>query len=417
MGVYYDERRGFRFDFRLYKKRHTSPRGFATEDDAAAAETALRQQLMLRAAGVLKVTRVDVSPKFQHWAGIYSTYVHEQHAIGEIKRPDEIDHNLRAILRFFGARPTSTPATKTGPAAQLPRKSHTHAPYHDLHLRDPIDDPSWVRRFDEWMSREGLAASTRGHYLTTVSRMYWLAMQAEYRREAGDLPYNPFRDRPRGKWKRRTVTVSPDQLDAWVKSASYHARLAIAIAALAPKFRLANILALEWNGRHSSVDFERRVITIWQHKTDASGDALVAPMSAQLERILRDARRRHPRQQRVIVYRNRPVKSIAGAVKAAAKASGLKWGRQGGVTFHTIRHAMSTLMAQMKIGPEQRQGVTGRRNLAMEMWYTHLQADDARPTAESLSEALPLELSVTSGPTRARRRAGVTPGVTTKEDR
>lgn len=42
------------------------------------------------------------------------------------------------------------------------------------------------------------------------------------------------------------VTISLDDLRSWLANASYHVRLAVAIAALAPKLRLANVLALTW---------------------------------------------------------------------------------------------------------------------------------------------------------------------------
>jgi hypothetical protein len=55
---------------------------------------------------------------------------------------------------------------------------------------------------------------------------------------------NPFRDVPRETVVERTVTISLADLRSWLTHASYHVRLAVAIAALAPKLRLANVLAL-----------------------------------------------------------------------------------------------------------------------------------------------------------------------------
>jgi len=50
------------------------------------------------------------------------------------------------------------------------------------------------------------------------------------------------------------VTISVEDLRGWLKNASYHIRLAVAIAALAPKLRLANVLALTWQ-EHIDPDF------------------------------------------------------------------------------------------------------------------------------------------------------------------
>ena len=53
-------------------------------------------------------------------------------------------------------------------------------------------------------------------------------------------------------------------LRSWLTHASYHVRLAVAIAALAPKLRLANVLALTWQ---EHLDPELRFITVRQHET------------------------------------------------------------------------------------------------------------------------------------------------------
>lgn len=388
-------RGGYRYDFVLYGNRYTAPRGFDRKSDSEDAERELRRRIMLQSAGVA-VPQNLTSPRFANWAGVYKTWVNAQARLGLIKRPEIIADNISSVLRFCGRKPVD-------PTAYV----HETAPYLDLTLADFIQDPSLIRRWEQWLTDEGLAGSTRNHYNTTMSRMYWLAMQAEYRDASGAPPYNPFRDRPRAKWKRRTATLTADDIQRWIAHASYHARLAIAIATLNPKFRLKNILQLEW----SDVDLEQGLIRVWDHKTDSSGEALVAAMPAQLLEILDDARTRHPNAKRVILYHGRPVKSIDEAVKNAAIAAGLNWGRAGGVTFHSIRHFASTQMAQLQIPPDHRQNVTGRRDLKMEMWYTHLFPEDGRAHAETLSAAVPIAAAVTAGPIRIHR-----PKPTTSDD-
>lgn len=245
-------RGGYRYDFELFGQRHRSPRGFDTKQESDDAEAALRRRLKLEKAGVAVLPPSSTSPKFGNWGGVYSAWVHSRHKLGLLKAPEAIDVNISSVLRFFGARPT-----KAGDYV------HPTAPYHNLTLADPIAAPSWIRRFDEWLETEGLAGGTRNHYNTTLRRMYWLAMQAEYRDESGAPPYNPFQDRPRYKWKRRTATLTPDQIVAWISRASFHTRIALSIATLNPKFQLQNILQLEW----TDVNFEHRLIRVWTTRT------------------------------------------------------------------------------------------------------------------------------------------------------
>ena len=82
---------------------------------------------------------------------------------------------------------------------------------------------------------------------------------------------------------------------------SYHVRLAVAIAALAPKLRLASVLALTWS---ENIDADFRFITVRRHKTVTRvRRPQVVPISEQLRSILHDARRRT--HTHVVEYRGR----------------------------------------------------------------------------------------------------------------
>jgi hypothetical protein len=70
-------------------------------------------------------------------------------------------------------------------------------------------------------------------------------------RAANGVTLNPLRDVPRETVVERIVTISVEDLRGWLKNASYHVRLAVAIAALAPKLRLVNVLALTWPSENS----------------------------------------------------------------------------------------------------------------------------------------------------------------------
>jgi hypothetical protein len=64
--------------------------------------------------------------------------------------------------------------------------------------------------------------------------------------------------------RRSAPLPSPSKTSASGAAASYHVRLAVAIAALAPKLRCASLLALTWS---ENIDADFRFISVRRHKT------------------------------------------------------------------------------------------------------------------------------------------------------
>ena len=208
------------------------------------------------------------------------------------------------------------------------------------------------------MEARGSAPRTRNHYRSVVSRMYAVALLPKFRAATG-ITVNPMVGVPRDRTESRTVTVTLDELQQWLSVASYHVRLAVGIAALAPKLRLQNILALTWADH---LDPDLTYITVEHHKTAGrTGLPLVVPISEQLRTILRDARTRN-RGAYVVEYRGGPVTSIRDGVRLAAERAGLTYGRdRGGVTFHTLRHSMGHHAGRVGDAGEPAQGGHGAR--------------------------------------------------------
>jgi integrase len=221
-------------------------------------------------------------------------------------RPECLEHNLRTILRFWGARPKGD--------------THVTDPFHDLRLHHPIRDPIWIERFEAWMRGRGSSPQTRNHYRSVPRGMYETALLPAYRTASG-ISLNPFRDLPRETVVERTVTISIEDLRSWLKNASYHVRLAVAIAALAPKLRLANVLALTW--------------------------------------------------------------------------------KDGGATFHTLRHTAASLLAELGEPEAIRKEVMGHRDIATTQRYTHLRPVHEIPAHERLADAVPIADLVTAPRKRA----------------
>lgn len=381
----------YRYDFRYLGRRYTSPRTFPTQVEARDAEAEHRRRLRRAAAGLEEPgTRATLA--IADWAEIYMAHLAKRGRISDLAT---VEHVLRVVLRFWGRKP----------ARDL--KVHERGPYHDLCLRDPIDDPRHLLAFEDWMLKRGIAGATRNRYRTAMSRLYVVAMRPEFRTTTG-VTMNPFlaleRDQPRG----RTVTLTLAQLRAVLAAASPHLRLAIAIAALAPKLRLGNVLALRWD---THVDPALTTITVQEHKTArVTGRPLVTPISAQLRGILEAARRRQPRGVPwVIHYRRQAVRTIDTGLKAACEAAGVPYGLRAGATFHTIRHTAATLLAALGVPEGLRKDVLGHKAIATTQLYTHLQPAHLVAPLEQLSVALPIddllvEPAVGTRSSRPRRR-------------
>jgi integrase len=403
MSVYRGTRqRTYRYKFRYARKPYRGNTYQQNETDARLVEAKKKLELRQRRGGIAEP---GPAPTFTEWAGVYYGWVTKRRR-PPIRRPEKIDELLRVVLRFWGARPSAP--------SKIP--ADEECPYHDLTLQDPIDNPSWILEFDEWMDRRGIAGGTRNHYNTTLRRLYVVALLPEYRQLAGGLTMNPFAGRPREPLVTRKVALTPALVLTWLEAMSYHARLAVAIAALAPKLRLRNVLELRWQAH---LDRELTTISAWNHKSVSRTEApLVVPISAQLRTILQDARTRHRRATHVVTYRGAPVHSIRSAIRAAAKAAGIRYGRDvpGGVTFHTLRHTASTILARLGVNPWLHRDVLGHQDLATTDGYTHLQLEEQRAPLEQLSAALPIAPIVMRPERRASRVIAGAPGADTAQN-
>jgi integrase len=369
------DRAAWRYRFYYQGHKYEGSTGQLTEQDAIDFEEEEQRKVRRQVHGL--GVAPEHSPRISDWAATYYTYLQEQR---EVRRLDAVDVLLRVVLRFWGAKPSGK--DPKNPAIQ-------GEPYHDLRLGDPIRDPDWIEKFEAWIRRRGSSRQSRLHYMSIMSRMYRVAMLPRFAKLTG-VQSNPFltveRKRPPG----RKVAVTPAQLRAWLKHAPRHAQLAMAIAALAPKLRLANILQLRWD---TSFDEQMRFITVTDHKTvGVTGAPLVVAIPRQLRALLRAAKRDSTGPW-VIAYRGEPVKSIRASVKKGAAAADLAYGRAvaGGVTFHTIRHTAATLLAEVKGLTEAERAATMGQDIETTQRYTHLRPESQRQVLTRLGDRLRLD--------------------------
>jgi len=371
----------WRYDFWWRGRRYTGTTDQLTKEDADLVEAEIKKRLRQQAWGIAPVQR-EHTPTFTTWAGQFLAA--QRRRLG---RPDVMERTLRMVLAFFGQKPSKDPVAD--------------APYHALRLADPIIDPEWLDKFEEWMESRHLSGSTRNSYRSAVSGMYKLALRPTWRKKT-NVAVNPMVGVERDATRRRRVTVSVDELRAWILHAAPHVRLALAIGALAPKLRLASILALRWD---KNFDAALEFITVTEHKTIRStGEPQVMPVDPQLKAILEPARTaaKKAKQHHVIAYHGEPIASIRTALKSAATAAGIDYGRHG-ATFHSLRHTMATMLAELGIAEEQRRLVMGHSDIRTTQGYTHLRPLHERAPLAALSKAVPIADSV-QGPVQARPR-------------
>jgi integrase len=377
----------YRYDFRWRGRRYEGSTGQLTPADAALVEADIKKRVRQQEWGIAPFDRTR-TPTFTEWAG--HALVHQR---TRLTRPDLYERTLRMVLGFFGTTPT-----KGEPVED--------APYHDLRLADPILDAEWLGRFEDWMTSRGLSGSTKNSYRSALSGLYRLAMRPAWRKKT-HVTSNPCVGIERDAGRSRTTTISVAQLRAWMEAAPVHVKLALAIAALAPKLRLASILRLRWD-KHVTSDLT--YITNDQHKTIRTTDQpQVIPIDPQLRAILLPFKQaaKRARKPYVVLFRDQPVSSIRKALATAAGAAGLEYG-MAGVTFHTMRHSMATLLAELGVPEKQRQAVMGHLDLSTTQKYTHLRPDHEKAPLAVLSAAVPIQdlvpETVPGRPSKTRRK-------------
>lgn len=395
--------RRYSYDFQFRGQRYTGSTGMSRKGDAEEWERKERVRLE-RQSGDLAL-RAGETPRMQDFAEVFYTYKTTRRPV---KRPDLLQREVRVVLEFCGARQPDPPAPATGARRPPRRRAVVDAPYHDLRLGDFVEQPAWIERFEAWLHARGTGGSARNHYRSVLSGMYRVAMLPQFRAATG-VRSNPFLGIERDRPTRRRVTQSVDEIRAWVQHASPHVRAALVIGALAPALRLGSILALEWD---THIDPEFRFLTITDHKGDqAQPEPLVIPIVQQLRTILQQAharwvaaRQKNPRiVANVVQFRGRAVKSIKNGLRQAARRAKLRYGvTLGGATFHTLRHSMATLLADLGVAEQHRKELLAHQDIATTQIYTHLRPAHLVAPLEQLSGAVALEDVLATAPTVPR---------------
>ncbi len=369
----YKQARGktFRYDFKYEGVRYRGNTKQTDEELAELHESDLKRRLRENAGGM--PVRAGDSPRFQDWAKTYIGWL--EGPPKRVGRVDAIAHVLRVVLRFWGDQPAEKPGEE--------------APRHDLRLEDPIRRPELLDDFDDWIRRRGVGPQMRKHYLSVLSRLYRLALVPKYRRVAC-VQVNPIVGIPREAIPERTAVLSRQQLHAVLRAAPLHIKIAVAIGALAPGLRLQNVLGLEWR----QIDVAMTEITVANHKTAyKTKRPLISPISNALRAWLILARASQAADsQYVVTYQGDRVYSIRTGLISAFEAAGVPYGygRDDGATFHTLRHAASSVMGEHEVSPLMHSAVLNHKMLSTTARYTHIAVAKQLPAHDLIADVFDL---------------------------
>jgi integrase len=355
------------YEFEVDGTRHRKSTKQRNELDARQVEEAAMRRARRAAAGLEVATE---SPSFTTWAQQCRAVKKKK-----LRRLDVWERTVRMVLAFWGREPLRHPVAG--------------GVYHDLQLADPIIDPAWIERFEEWMAGRKIDASTKNSYWSALSGLYRIAMRPRYRKLTG-VTMNPFRDVDRERPRVRKMSLSPEDLRAWVQHAPPHVRLALIIGALASKLRLEQVLALDLV---EHCDRDLRFITFDAYKSEHHRhEPQITPISDELREILKALRDARPDATRVITFRGKPVASIKTACKTAATSAGLQWGVRGGVTFHVLRKAFASEAAILGLDEALvSKSLDHKDPRTTRQHYTHISVLQQKPVFDRMAEHLQLK--------------------------
>lgn len=370
MSVYKDKRsKRFTYDFQFQGRRYYPPSPLDKREDAEEAEAAHKRTLRRRAAGLEALDAKD-TPRFSDWAAVTLRFQRQRK---QLKRPDEAKNTLRMVLAFWGAKPREN-AVDGGE-------------YRDLRLGDPIRAPELIGEFEAWMTKRRLSGARKNHYRSACSMMYRVALLPENKRKSG-VRENPFAGVLRDRVQRRTAVPEVDDLRKWMEAAPLPVVVAISIGLLSPALRFRNVVEL----RRNQVTRDLSSLTV-PHKTDReTGLPLTVPISPGLRRVLRQVYAQFPDDDYVVPLEGERYWQMQKLVRTSIVAAGLPYGRKrsDGITFHSLRHAVSTWLARWRVSPDERQRALAHATPAMTVWYTHLAGVETAPTMALLDKKLPV---------------------------
>jgi len=164
------------------------------------------------------------------------------------------------------------------------------------------------------------------------------------------------------------------------------------LAAAAPHLRSIIIAALDTGMRRGElthqvwehVDFTRRLLFVTKSKT-AEGEGREIPLTERVYSLLLALRKP---EGLVFTFRNRPIRIVKTAWKAAIRRAGIRWYR-----FHDMRHTFNTRLMEAGVMQEVRKALMGHSSGEdVNAIYTHVELPAKREAIRKLEAWLATEM-------------------------
>ena len=304
------------------------------------------------------------SVTFRQWAEQYLALESVRRLRGYAIRKLYVEN----LVQFFGDTPLGaiTPDYVTAYRAQRVRykriKCHKCG---EMVTRKTCQACGWQRQ------DAGLPVSiqTINHDHMTLTHMFNVARSPQFQlvthNPASHVPKpNPQNERDRiatpEEWERLKATLAP------------HLRRLLTVAyEVGP--RRGELLKLEW----SDVDMRRKEFTLRRTK---NGEARVVPMTPAVHQVFLDLwQERRLDTNRVFLYKNKPIRRIGTAFKAACRRAGII-----NLRVHDFRHTASTNLRRAGVDTATAMKIVGHKSDRMHRRYNTIEPEDLHKAAAKL---------------------------------
>jgi integrase len=185
----------------------------------------------------------------------------------------------------------------------------------------------------------------------------------------------------------RDRILTPKEFKSLYENAENHAKTIIAMGYYTG-MRKSEILKLTWN----KVNLKDRTIKLEPEDTKDK-EARVIPICDELYKILYNLPNRIQsagKNNRVFLYKGKPIKGFTRSLKTACKDAKIKYGRfvDGGFIFHDLRHTFNTNMRKAGIDDTVIMDITGHSTRVMFTRYNTVDADDIKDASRRFSDFL-----------------------------
>ena len=215
-------------------------------------------------------------------------------------------------------------------------------------------------------AEKSLSDITVNRDLEALRRMLFWAV------EEGFLAANPLSRVPMVRERRKPrMVLSVAEEEKLLQASAPHLGVIIT-AALDTGMRRGEILAERWE----HVDFNRDLLYVTHSKT-AEGEAREIPLTGRMLRLLRPLRKD---EGLIFTFKDRPIRKIKTAWKAAIRRAGIRYLR-----FHDLRHTFNTRLMEAGVMQEVRKALMGHSSGEdVHAIYTHVELPVKREAIRKL---------------------------------